>query len=259
MVIGRQHLILKENSLNSYLTLSVGNQFLSLSISDTLSNKILYFKHKSFKDFVKTELLDSELDIFLNENNINDFNIEDVKLIQENDFYVLVPNELYDSSEKSTYLKYNTEINKNDFICSDDIDELNIKNVFIPYVNVNNYMVDKFKNIEYYHFNSLLIKKTYNETKKDQSFFVYVNVKKIKIIIFKDDCLLFFNSYTIESNLDTIYYILLILKDQNLEITTTQINFIIDCENSDLISVSQSFFNKVQVINNESKINFLME
>ena len=88
MVIGRQHLILKENSINSSLTLSVGNHFVSISILDTSSQELLLSKHKNFKNFVKTELLDSEVDIFLNENNVNDYNIEDVKLIQENDFFV---------------------------------------------------------------------------------------------------------------------------------------------------------------------------
>ena len=178
MVIGRQHLILKENSINSSLTLSVGNHFVSISILDTSSQELLLSKHKNFKNFVKTELLDSEVDIFLNENNVNDFNVEDVKLIQENDFYVLVPEELYSEKEKSTYLKYNTVINKDDFICCDDIDQLNLKNVFIPYVNINNYMVDKFKNINYYHFNYLLIKKAYSNREKDGNFIVYVNEKK---------------------------------------------------------------------------------
>jgi hypothetical protein len=256
MVIGRQHLILKENSINSSLTLSVGNHFVSISILDTSSQKLLLSKHKNFKNFVKTELLDSEVDIFLNENNVNDFNIEDVKLIQENDFYVLVPEELYSEKEKSTYLKYNTVINKDDFICCDDIDQLNLKNVFIPYVNINNYMVDKFKNINYYHFNSLLIKKAYSNREKDENFIVYVNEKKIKIIIFNEEGLLFFNSYSIDSNLDAIYYILLTLKEHELEIISTQINFIIDCENSDLISNSKRFFNKIKIINDKLKINF---
>lgn len=259
MVIGRQHLILKENSINSSLTLSVGNHFVSISILDTSSQELLLSKHKNFKNFVKTELLDSEVDIFLNENNVNDFNIEDVKLIQENDFYVLVPEELYSVKEKSTYLKYNTVINKDDFICCDDIDQLNLKNVFIPYVNINNYMVDKFKNINYYHFNSLLIKKAYGNKEKDGNFIVYVNEKKIKIIIFNEESLLFFNSYSIDSNLDAIYYILLTLKEHELEIISTQINFIIDCENSDLIPNSKKFFNKIKIINDRVKINFLNE
>ena len=52
MVIGRQHLILKENSINSSLTLSVGNHFVSISILDTSSQELLLSKHKNFKNFV---------------------------------------------------------------------------------------------------------------------------------------------------------------------------------------------------------------
>ena len=120
-------------------------------------------------------------------------------------------------------------------------------------------MVDKFKNINYYHFNSLLIKKAYSNREKDGNFIVYVNEKKIKIIIFNEEGLLFFNSYSIDSNLDAIYYILLTLKEHELEIISTQINFIIDCENSDLISNSKRFFNKIKIINGRLKVNFLNE
>ena len=94
---------------------------------------------------------------------------------------------------------------------------------------------------------------------KDGNFIVYVNEKKIKIIIFNEEGLLFFNSYSIDSNLDAIYYILLTLKEHELEIISTQINFIIDCESSDLISNSKRFFNKIKIINDRLKINFLNE
>ena len=66
--------------------------------------------------------------------------------------YTLVPKELYDKDEKKTYLKYNTKVNDSDYISDDEINELNIKNVYIPYVNVNNLLVDKFRNINYSYF-----------------------------------------------------------------------------------------------------------
>ena len=94
----------------------------------------------------------------LDKNNIKNENFNKIKLIQENDLFVFVPDELYSSKEKKLFKIY-TKIQENDYLAVDDIDRLRIKNVYIPYINVNNFLVDIFKNIEYYHFNTELLKR----------------------------------------------------------------------------------------------------
>ena len=51
----------------------------------------------------------------------------------------------FEESQKKEYLKYITKISNDDFISHDSINEINVKNVFLPYVNVNNLLVEKFK------------------------------------------------------------------------------------------------------------------
>ena len=216
MVIGLQHLILKENKNKKVnLELSLGNHFISLFSKDPESGSFQYSR-KDFEKRIKT--------------NINYENVENIKLYQENDLFTLVPEELFDEKEKKTYLKYITKVKKTDFISNDNIEELKIKNVYIPYININNFLVDIFKNIDYYHFNSILIKKVFH-IKNDKSFFAHVDNNKLKIIIFNKDELIFFNSYEIESETDIIYFLLLSIKEKGLEIKETQINFILDKKN----------------------------
>ena len=254
-VIGLQHLILKENKNKKVdLELSLGNHFISL-FTKSSESEIFHYSRKDFEKIIKTDTLTSALTSFLEENNIDFENIENVKLYQENDLFALVPEQLFDEKEKKTYLKYITKVKNTDFISNDNIEELKIKNVYIPYVNINNYLVDIFKNIDYYHFNSILIKKIFH-IKNDKSFFAYVDNKKVKIIIFKKDELIFFNSYEIKSETDVIYYLLLSIKEKGLEIKETQINFILDKKNELLLEIADKFFDNFEIIS-DKKIDFL--
>ena len=211
MVIGLQHLILKENRVNQQnLTLSVSANFISLSVRDFLSNNLLKFDKKIFKTPLSVENINEEIQILLNSNNYENQKFDKIKLIQENNFFALVPDELYSSKEKTTYLKFKTEIKDDDFVAVDNLKNFKIKNVYIPYVNVNNYLVDLFNHIDYYHYNTELINKLF-EIKTNEQFFVNVNNGKIKIVLFKEDSLAYFNSYDIENSSDIIYYILLTL------------------------------------------------
>ena len=125
MVIGLQHLILKENKYNQLnLELSVGNHYISLSAKDHNSDEIVIHKRKNFSKKIDTNSLNTILLNFLNENSIDFKIVENVNLYQENDLYTLVPKELYDKDEKKTYLKYNTKVNDSDYISDDEINEL---------------------------------------------------------------------------------------------------------------------------------------
>lgn len=255
MVIGLQHLILKESKQNSFnLNLTVGKKYISGALWDSAFDNLIKF---CFKEFTNIESLDNEIGVFLKNNDLKKFDYENIKVIHENDLFALVPNELYSEKNKEVYLKYNTKIQKNDFISTDDIDMLKIKNVYIPFIDVNNYMVEEFSNINYFHFNSLLLKKIFS-IRENQEFFSYVNKNKLKIIIFKEDNLQFFNSYNIENDSDVIYYILLVLKENKFEINSTLINFIIDSNESELEIISKEFFDKIEVINKSDGIDFLM-
>ena len=256
MVIGLQHLILKENKYNQLnLELSVGNHYISLSAKDNNSDEIVIHKRKSFSKKIDTNSLNTILRNFLDENSIDFKIVDNVNLYQENDLYTLVPKELYDKDEKKTYLKYNTKVNDSDYISADEINELNIKNVYIPYVNVNNLLVDKFRNINYFHFNSALLKKIFH-AKGTKTFFAHVSTNKLTLIIFKNKELNFFNSFEIESSLDIIYYILLIFKEKNLNSTDTKINFIIDKSFDNLLEICGKFFQNFEVIHNDD-VDFL--
>lgn len=256
MVIGLQHLILKENNNQTNLTLSVGLNSISLSVYDLPSGKLIKFDKVAFSNPLSIEGTLDELKDLLNKNDLDFKKIENIKLIQQNNLSVLVPSELYSEKQKRTYLKYNTQIRNDDFIAVDNLNNLKIKNIYIPYININNYLVDLFKNIEYFHYDSELLNKLY-EIRRNEEFFVHVDNRQIKIVVFKNDTLNFFNSYEIDNSTDIIYYILLVLKEKKLNIDKTEINYITDYEYDDLSKISDNFFGNHKVLNRNYEADFL--
>ena len=256
MGIGLQHLILKENNNQTNLTLSVGLNSISLSVFDLASGELIKFDKSNFNNPLSIDNLLNVLKDILNKNELDFKKFENIKLLQQNNLSVLVPGELYSEKQKRTYLKYNTQIRNDDFIAVDNLNNLKIKNIYIPYININNYLVDLFKNIEYFHYDTELLNKLY-EIRRNEEFFVHVDNRQIKIIVFENDKLNFFNSYEIDNSSDIIYYVLLVLKEKKLNIDKTEIIYIYDYEYDDLSNISDKFFRNHKILNRNYEGDFL--
>ena len=256
MGIGLQHLILKENNNQTNLTLSVGLNSISLSVFDLASGELIKFGKSNFNNPLSIDNLLNVLKDILNKNELDFKKFENIKLLQQNNLSVLVPGELYSEKQKRTYLKYNTQIRNDDFIAVDNLNNLKIKNIYIPYININNYLVDLFKNIEYFHYDTELLNKLY-EIRRNEEFFVHVDNRQIKIIVFEKDKIIFFNSYEIDNSSDIIYYVLLVLKEKKLNIDKTEIIYINDYEYDDLSNISDKFFGNHKILNRNYEGDFL--
>ena len=256
MGIGLQHLILKENNNQTNLTLSVGLNSISLSVFDLASGELIKFDKSNFNNPLSIDNLLNVLKDILNKNELDFKKFENIKLLQQNNLSVLVPGELYSEKQKRTYLKYNTQIRNDDFIAVDNLNNLKIKNIYIPYININNYLVDLFKNIEYFHYDTELLNKLY-KIRRNEEFFVHVDNRQIKIIVFEKDKLNFFNSYEIDNSSDIIYYVLLVLKEKKLNVDKTEIIYIYDYEYDDLSNISDKFFGNHKILNRNYEGDFL--
>ena len=65
----------------------------------------------------------------------------------------------FDENSLATYLNLNIKVLKTDFITFDDIHSIDAKNVYVPYVNINNYLFQNFGEFEYQHHSSILVEK----------------------------------------------------------------------------------------------------
>ena len=67
-----------------------------------------------------------------------------VNLIYYNKYSSLTPTLLYDDKYSSSFLKFNSIVNSKDLVANDQILNKEITNLFIPYIDINNYIFKTF-------------------------------------------------------------------------------------------------------------------
>lgn len=203
----------KPNNINTdqpnRLSVQVTLTGLSFLVS-SLDGEVLFFSEKNFDTPLTPEELLLELTDAISEEEMLQGKFENVNLIYTTLNYTLVPGTLFDEDKASEYLKFNTKILGNDYISYDEIENQNTVIVYVPFVNINNYIFEKYGTFNYYHGCTLLVKDLVNIEKHSQSTKVYLHVleDQFECIIFTNGKLQLCNSYTYKTAEDFIYYVL---------------------------------------------------
>ena len=121
----------------------------SLSIQVSLNGlSFLILENNSIRDlinysFEKTNTPKQVLDQLMHFFNTNEKlkeSFSKTTVIHDNEMMTLVPAAVFEEEHLSDYLKYNTKIFKTDFITYDVIKNEDLMVVYIPFVNINNYI-----------------------------------------------------------------------------------------------------------------------
>ena len=186
-------------------------------VLDSFSKNIQTLFHQTFKDKINPRvLLDKIIKEFeLNENLNQDFT--KIQLIHDNELQTLVPSALFEEANLTDYIKYNAKIFKSDFITYDTISNQDIMLVYVPFVNINNYIFDRFGSFEYKHSSTVLIEKVLRlKNTNDRTLYVNVESSIIDIIIVKSNSLIFYNRFEYKTKEDFIYFILFTIEQLDL-------------------------------------------
>jgi len=133
-----------------------------------------------------------------------------VRVCHTNNLASLVPFSIFDNTLLSSYLDYNIRVLADDFITYDEVHHTDIVNVYVPFVNFNNFVLEKYGSFNYKHSATIFIQSVLKHTKNSSEPQVYVTLEhgSMEIIVLKDNRLQLYNSFSITSKEDFIYYIL---------------------------------------------------
>ncbi|MCB0458129.1 MAG: DUF3822 family protein [Flavobacteriaceae bacterium] len=165
---------------------------------------------KVFETAITPEEVLDEMKKFFNEQHLLPKKIETISVLFSSPYYTLVPSSLFDETKPSDYLKFNTKILAQDFVSYDEIENQDIILVYIPYVNINNYLFEKFGNFQYYHSVGVLLQYFLNKEKYSIETKVLLNVEKdwFDCIILSGGKVQLCNSYPYKSPEDFLYFTL---------------------------------------------------
>ena len=231
--------IQKSNSLNKHnskaLSIQISLSGLSFCILNKRTNIIEHLKRKVFEKKVSPFETLEHLSTSLNTNTIFDQSFQTVLLIYQNELATNVPKPLFNEDNSADYLKFNAKILNTDFIAYDEISINESINVFVPYVNINNYIFDRFGSFEYKHASTILIESLLKKEAHSKELKLYVNVGRdhFEIVVIENGQLMFYNSFVYQTKEDLIYFILFTVEQLKLDPETIPITLIGDLTKDD--------------------------
>lgn len=200
------------------LSIQVSLTGLSFCVFDTLNQNILSVKEIQFDTFhksIKTEELFTEA--FTENSELKD-SYDEIQVIHNNNLSTFVPEALFDEHYLGSYLQYNTKVFDTDFYAFDTVSNYQMNNVYIPYVNINNYFIDQFGTFDYQQANTILVTKLLDASKNndDKTMIVNFNAGHFEIVVLQNQKLHFFNSFDYQTPEDFIYYLLFTAEQLNM-------------------------------------------
>ena len=243
-----------EKTSNIKLSIHISLNGLSFCIIDLISNEIDFLRTYSLsKNTTPKELLKT-LKKGFKENNELSNSFSSVKIIHYNNLSTVVPEPLFDKNNALSYLKFNSKILQNDYVAYDEIFNNECVNVYIPYVNINNYIFKMFDSFVYNHYSSIILEKVKLNEKNTTTPSLYLNINSnhMELIYFVKNKLIFYNRFDFSTKEDIIYYLLFTI-DQ-LKLNPEEIPLVITgniSEDDDNYKIIYEYIRNVSTFNSE--------
>ncbi|TDT37192.1 uncharacterized protein DUF3822 [Maribacter spongiicola] len=233
----------KNSSLNiadknfKKLSIQVSLNGLSFCVADTVSQKLLISDKVDFSDEKNPMTVKDELEKLFQKHDIENMQFDEVVTVHRNTLFGLVPKSLFNPNNLNEYLKFNTKVLANDVLAYDEVENHDLVNVYVPYVNINNYIYDLFGVFDFMHNGTVLLQSLLNNQTQNQEItcFAHVNKNQLDITVLNQRKLLLYNSFKYNTKEDFVYYLLFVLEQLELDPKTVLVKLFGEIEEDDEI------------------------
>ncbi|HEX8562023.1 MAG TPA: DUF3822 family protein [Flavobacterium sp.] len=241
------------------LALRIGLGGFSFCGFDTLQKKVLTVGDVDFGGFPKTSRVEDHYWKAFIEDATLTKNYDEVVVLHQNNLNTFVPKAIFDEDYLGSYLQYNTKVFETDFFAFDELANYEMNNVYIPYVNVNNFLIDQFGTFDYRHSNTVLVSQLLDLSKNvdQKQVFVHFEKQNFEIIVVQNQKLLLFNTFEYNTKEDFIYFLLFTAEQLNLNPETFKLQLLGDIsEDTELYRIAYKYVRNVLLLDvSESKHN----
>jgi len=219
------------------LSIQVSLSGLSFCVFDTLTDKPIVLQNIHFDSFQRSAKIEDLFATVFKENPELHLHYDEIVIIHSNNLSTFVPTALFDKEFLGSYLQYNTKVFETDFFTFDELTNYEMNNVYIPYVNMNNFFIDQYGSFDYKHANSILVSKLLDVSKnnEERKMFVHVSDGHFEIVVLQNQKLHLYNSFDYKSPEDFIYYILFTAEQLQLNPENFKLEFIGKIEEGDVL------------------------
>ena len=246
------------NAQHKNLSIQFNLDGFSFSIQNSDTGEILVFTEYTFEKTITSPelLLEKIMYIFANDKDLQqDFST--VFAVHQNNLATLVPNEYFDRNNLKPYLKFSVKTLSTDFITYDTLNTVDASNVYIPYVNINNFIFQNFGEFEYQHHATVLINKLLAKTTHTNELpvmYVNVGISQLDIIVTQKKELILYNSFAYQTKEDFIYYILFVAEQLQMNPEEFSLVFLGKIEKeSDLYTITYKYIRTINFIESSTR------
>ncbi|MFT4612443.1 MAG: hypothetical protein ACJA1H_002458 [Glaciecola sp.] len=227
---------MKQNSIKA-LSIQIRLSGLSFCILNRSSNTIELIQHIHLERKATPYELLNELKSTIESNSDLQQSFDSMICIYQNELSCLVPNHLFDEDNMADYLKFNAKILKTDYISFDSLVTVDSSNVYVPLININNYIFETFGSFDYKHASTVMIETLLQQSphRAETIFYINVNTTTFEIISIENKQLVFYNTFEYSSKEDFIYYVLFTIEQLKLNPETIKIVLIGKIDTSDAL------------------------
>ncbi|HDZ03537.1 hypothetical protein LCGC14_0127190 [marine sediment metagenome] len=230
------------------LSIQVSLNGLSFCVADTVSQKILLSDRIDFLDEKNPMAVKDELEKLFQQHEIENMQFYEVVVVHRNTLFGLVPKSLFQSDKLNEYLKFNTKVLATDVLAFDEVENHDLVNVYVPYVNINNYIYDLFGEFNFMHNGTVLLQSLMNNQSQNLETicFAHVNKNQLDITVLNQRKLLLYNSFKYNTKEDFAYYLLFVIEQLELDPKTVIVKLFGAIEEDD--EIYQLCYNYIQNI-----------
>jgi len=192
------------------LSIQVNLSGLSFFVLNTMNSEVEFLDAVYFDKKQTPQTLLDQLTHSFNSLDALQKQFSKVFVVHDNELATLVPKPLFDETNLVDYLKFNSKILKTDFITYDHLNAEDIMVVYVPLVNINNFIFERFGSFEYKHSSTITLNRVLTLEKNSKLAKMYINIEPshFEIIVVENNHLKFYNRFEYITKEDFIYYLL---------------------------------------------------
>jgi len=255
-----QKIILSNNNISDSiyeLSIQVNLNGLSFFVLNTMDSKIEFLESVNFDKKQTPQALLDQLTHSFNSQKSLQKSFGSVTVIHDNELATLVPKPLFDETNLVDYLKFNTKILKTDFITYDPLTIEDLMVVYVPLVNINNFIFERFGSFVYKHSATILLNRVLTLEKNSKSLKMYLNIEKshFEIIVVENNKLKFYNRFEYITKEDFIYYLL--FTAEQLQLNPEEFPVVLmglQDENNPLFKIAYKYVRHVSLLSKDAML-----
>ncbi|WP_111707910.1 DUF3822 family protein [Lutibacter citreus] len=245
---------LKDNQLSIQLSLDGFSFCIYNSTENVINTFVQYALSNVTTPYKHLELVEK----IFSEDKLLQNKFENIKVIHLNNLVTQVPLPFFNKEKLADYLKYTVKVLENDYITFDELSNSEIANVYIPFVNINNFLLDKFGSFNFKHSSTVLIESLINRYKNIDEELMFVNVSNLnfEIVVLKHHKLKLYNYFSFNTKEDFIYYILFTAEQLAMNPEELQLILMGDIEkDSELYNILFQYIRNIKFYTSNKKYN----